>query len=222
MTGIHRLPAGAEHRASGLVRPALVIADPEAMTSQDEAAAARQLDERARARRRLPLHALRQPGLADVGAARGGADRRRPRPGPRESRDRAGLALGSILCGYAIDSALFALHHVICQTLVRVCGSPARGDQRRDPAARRWRSCGERAPQQTSPTWPPPLGTDARDAAASGSASSAGRRGLGDAGADRDQPRRGARRDRGERPSSASRPTRPAARSCGAIVEAAW
>ena len=42
----------------------------------------------------------------------------------REERDRAALALGSILCGYAIDSGMFALHHVVCQTLVRVCGSP--------------------------------------------------------------------------------------------------
>jgi maleylacetate reductase len=42
----------------------------------------------------------------------------------RESRDRGGLALGSLLCAYAIDSALFALHHVVCQTLVRVCGTP--------------------------------------------------------------------------------------------------
>jgi alcohol dehydrogenase class IV len=40
------------------------------------------------------------------------------------ARDRAGLALGSILCGYAIDSGRFGLHHVVCQTLVRVCGSP--------------------------------------------------------------------------------------------------
>ena len=39
-------------------------------------------------------------------------------------RDRRGLALGSILCGYAIDSAGFGLHHVICQTLVRICGAP--------------------------------------------------------------------------------------------------
>jgi alcohol dehydrogenase class IV len=43
---------------------------------------------------------------------------------PREDRDEASLALGSLLCGYAIDSGLFALHHVICQTVVRVCGSP--------------------------------------------------------------------------------------------------
>ena len=29
-----------------------------------------------------------------------------------------------MLCAYAIDSAMFGMHHVICQTLVRVCGSP--------------------------------------------------------------------------------------------------
>src|SRR6185503_5027464 len=33
MTGSHRLPAGAEDRVRALVRPSLVIADPEAMTS---------------------------------------------------------------------------------------------------------------------------------------------------------------------------------------------
>ena len=38
MTGIHRLPAGAESRVASLVRPALVVADPVAMTSQPEAA----------------------------------------------------------------------------------------------------------------------------------------------------------------------------------------
>jgi alcohol dehydrogenase class IV len=43
------------------------------------------------------------------------------------ARDRAALALGSILCGYAIDSGGFALHHVACQTLVRVCGPPHAG-----------------------------------------------------------------------------------------------
>jgi alcohol dehydrogenase class IV len=42
----------------------------------------------------------------------------------REGRDRSALALGSILCGYAIDSAGMGLHHLVCQTLVRVCGTP--------------------------------------------------------------------------------------------------
>src|SRR5207237_8236169 len=38
--------------------------------------------------------------------------------------DREALALGSILCRYAIVSAVFAIHHVICQTLVRELGIP--------------------------------------------------------------------------------------------------
>ncbi len=42
-------------------------------------------------------------------------------------RNRAALAQGSILCGYAIDSGAFALHHVICQTLVRICGATHAG-----------------------------------------------------------------------------------------------
>ena len=37
----------------------------------------------------------------------------------RGERDPAALALGSILCAYALDSALFGLHHVVCQSLVR-------------------------------------------------------------------------------------------------------
>ena len=36
MTGIHRLPAGVENRVRAMVRPALVIAEPDAMTSAPE------------------------------------------------------------------------------------------------------------------------------------------------------------------------------------------
>ena len=46
------------------------------------------------------------------------------RPKAARSATAPPLALGSLLCGYAIDSGMFGLHHVICQTLVRVCGSP--------------------------------------------------------------------------------------------------
>jgi len=42
----------------------------------------------------------------------------------RGERDRTTLAAGSLLCAYAIDSAAFGMHHVICQTLVRICGTP--------------------------------------------------------------------------------------------------
>jgi alcohol dehydrogenase class IV len=39
-------------------------------------------------------------------------------------RDPAPLALGSVLCAYALDSARFAIHHVICQSLVRTLRIP--------------------------------------------------------------------------------------------------
>ena len=50
---------------------------------------------------------------------------------PAEERDRAALALGSLLCAYALDSAGFALHHVVCQTLVGCSGRPTRRPTRR-------------------------------------------------------------------------------------------
>lgn len=123
MTAIHRLPAGAEERVRGMVRPALVVADPEAMTSQPEASL------RASSMNALGHGAdsLYTPAANPVSVAAGlrGAElistALDEEPG---ERDRGELALGSILCGYAIDVAGFGLHHVICQTLVRVCGSP--------------------------------------------------------------------------------------------------
>jgi alcohol dehydrogenase class IV len=123
MTGIHRLPAGAESRVASMVRPALVIADPVAMTSQSEA------DLRASSMNALAhgadsLYTPFANPVSEMSALRGaeliatsldhGAAERNPAP----------LALGSLLCGYAIDSGMFGVHHVICQTLVRVCGSP--------------------------------------------------------------------------------------------------
>jgi alcohol dehydrogenase class IV len=40
------------------------------------------------------------------------------------SGDGPELALGAILAGYASGSAGFAVHHAVCQTLVRVAGTP--------------------------------------------------------------------------------------------------
>lgn len=123
MTGIHRLPAGAEARVEAMARPELVVADPEAMTGQAE----RML--RASAMNALahgadslytpfanPVSRMTALRGADLIAA--SLDQEPP------DRDRAALAQGAILCGYAIDSAAFAIHHVVCQTLVRICGSP--------------------------------------------------------------------------------------------------
>lgn len=123
MTAIHRLPEGAEDRVRGMVRPTLVIADPEAMTGQPE----RQL--RASAMNALAHGAdtLYLPGsnpVSETTALRGAELIAAALDEEREARERADLALGSILCGYAIDSAGLGLHHVVCQTLVRICGTP--------------------------------------------------------------------------------------------------
>jgi alcohol dehydrogenase class IV len=123
MTAIHRLPAGAEQRVEGMVRPSLVIADPEAMTSQEEG----QL--RASAMNALAhgadtLYLPPSNPVSEMAALRGAELIATALDQERERRDRGALALGSLLCGYAIDSAGLGLHHVICQTLVRICGTP--------------------------------------------------------------------------------------------------
>ena len=123
MTGSHRFPAGAEERVRGRVRPSLVIADPEAMTSQPEARL-RASSMNALAHGADSLCTPYANPLAEDAALRGAAAIARALDEAPAERERSALALGSILCGYAIDSAKFGLHHVVCQTLVRVCGSP--------------------------------------------------------------------------------------------------
>ncbi len=123
MTGIHRLPAGAKAGVGSLVRPTLVVADPAAMTSQPEA----QL--RASAMNALAhgadsLYTPFANPVSEMSALRGAQLLATALDLDRGERDPGPLALGSLLCGYAIDSAMFGLHHVVCQTLVRVCGSP--------------------------------------------------------------------------------------------------
>jgi alcohol dehydrogenase class IV len=123
LTGIHRLPAGAEGRARGLVRPALAIADPEAMTGLAEPAL------RASAMNSLAhgadsLHTPLSNPVSRMTALRGAELIAASLDEDRPERDRAALAQGSLLCAYAIDSAAFGIHHVICQTLVRLCGTP--------------------------------------------------------------------------------------------------
>lgn len=123
MTAIHRLPAGAETRAGDLLRPALVLADPGLMTSAPE-------DElRASSMNALGHGAdslytpMANPVSRTIGLMGAKLIAEALDAGPAD-RARSDLALGSILCGYAIDSAAFAIHHVICQTVVAVCGSP--------------------------------------------------------------------------------------------------
>jgi alcohol dehydrogenase class IV len=121
MTKIHRLPEG--HTGRALVRPALVIADPDAMTSLPEdhlrASAMNALAHGAE-----PLYTPFRNPVATMSALRGAELIATTLDQDRERRDRAALALGALLCAYALDSALFSLHHVVCQTVVRVCGTP--------------------------------------------------------------------------------------------------
>ena len=123
ITGIHRLPAGAEQRVRRMVRPQLAIADPEAMTGLAE-----------RALRASAMNALAHGAdslytpfanpVSRMTALRGAELLAAALDEERSERNRAALAQGSLLCAYAIDSAAFGLHHVICQTLVRICGTP--------------------------------------------------------------------------------------------------
>jgi alcohol dehydrogenase class IV len=123
MTGSHRLPEGSEERARGTVRPALVIADPEAMTSQpEEQLRASSMNALAHGADTLYLP-LSNP-VSEMTALRGTELIAGALDEARQARDRSALALGSILCGYAIDSAGMGLHHLACQTLVRLCGTP--------------------------------------------------------------------------------------------------
>jgi alcohol dehydrogenase class IV len=123
MTGIHRLPAGAEERVTGLVRARLVIADPDEMTTHSEARL-RASAMNALAHGADSLYTPFANPVSEWTALRGAGLIASSLDEAREARDRAALAEGAILCGYAIDSGLFSIHHVVCQTLVRVCGSP--------------------------------------------------------------------------------------------------
>jgi alcohol dehydrogenase class IV len=123
ITGFHRLPAGRESEASGFARPTLVIAYADAMTSAPEP----QL--RATAMNALAhgSDSLFTP-IADEAsraiALRGAELIARALDQPPEARDRAGLALGGLLCALAVDRAGFALHHVLGQSTVRLLGIP--------------------------------------------------------------------------------------------------
>jgi maleylacetate reductase len=123
MTGIHRLPEGAEARVRGLVRPALVLAGAEAMTSQPEPRL-RASSMNALAHGADCLYTPLANPVAETTALWGAGLIAAALDQAPPERELAALALGSLLCGYAIDSAGFGLHHVVCQTLVRVCGTP--------------------------------------------------------------------------------------------------
>jgi alcohol dehydrogenase class IV len=119
MTPFHRLPAGVE--GARMVRPALVIADPDLMASAPTTRlAASAMNALAHAMEALytpyrspvtDLAALRAAGLLAEGVT-------------REPPVRGDLALGALLAGWASGSTGIAFHHALCQTVVRTAGSP--------------------------------------------------------------------------------------------------
>jgi alcohol dehydrogenase class IV len=119
MTGGHRLVPGFEDR--GRHRPVLVLADPRLMTGQPPAE-----------RRESAMNALAHAAEALYGsgrnpvasmAAAAGAGLIAAGLADETPEAAARLALGALLGAYAMDSAGYSLHHVICQTIVRTCGT---------------------------------------------------------------------------------------------------
>src|SRR5919109_4893996 len=118
MTKGHRQAAGAP-RGTPNVRPAIVINDPDLSASQPEpelaASAANSLAHAVEGA--VTTAASPVPVLAAHEAIRlTGAAYADGEP------DREKLALAAVLSGYTIDHAGLGLHHVLCQTLVRLAG----------------------------------------------------------------------------------------------------
>lgn len=118
-TSFHRMPAGVD--SWHLVRPALVVADPSLMASlPEQPLAATAMNALAHAAESLyapganPMAAAAALRAAELFAAA-------LAPG---SLDRDALALASLLGGYAIGTTGFAIHHALCQTIVRTQGTP--------------------------------------------------------------------------------------------------
>jgi alcohol dehydrogenase class IV len=119
MTPFHRTPAGVD--GARLVRPALVLADPELMASAPlQALAASAMNALAHA-----LEALYTPlanPVTSMAALRGAA--LLAEGVTSDPPDREALALGALLAGYASGSTGIAVHHALCQTIVRTAGTP--------------------------------------------------------------------------------------------------
>ncbi|HET8592371.1 MAG TPA: iron-containing alcohol dehydrogenase [Solirubrobacterales bacterium] len=121
MTAIHRLPEG--RSADRGVRPSLVIAYADAMTSAPEPQL-RATAMNALAHGAESLYTPLADSLSGAAALRGAELLATALDAGAETRNRAALALGSLLCGLAVDRAGIAIHHVIGQTVVRVMGTP--------------------------------------------------------------------------------------------------
>lgn len=118
MTAVHRLPSG----FAGIprtVRPSIVIADPELMASQPSAL-------RTGSAMNALSHAVESMFVSGSSPIPRGAAARAVNLIYRSLADeelteavrRQRLALGAFHAGYAVGSTGYALHHVLCQTIV--------------------------------------------------------------------------------------------------------
>jgi alcohol dehydrogenase class IV len=119
LTPFHRTPAGVE--GARLARPALVFADPELMAGAPmPGLAASAMNALAHA-----LEALYTPlanPVTSMAALRAASELSAGISA--DPPDREALALGAVLAGYASGATGIAVHHAICQTLVRETGTP--------------------------------------------------------------------------------------------------
>lgn len=119
MTSFHRTPVGVE--GARLVRPALVVADPDLMASAPPA----QLTASAMNAMAHAMEALYTPYANPVGDGAALAAAAALAAGiTADPPDTGRLALGAVLAGYASGAAGIAVHHAICQSIVRLAGTP--------------------------------------------------------------------------------------------------
>ena len=119
MTPFHRLPAGTSGGA--LVRPSLVVWDPSLHATLPRAQlVATALNSLGHAFESL-YTPLANP-VGELAALR--AARLLARELPRAKPDREAVALGALLGGYAIGMSGLAVHHALCQTVVRSADLP--------------------------------------------------------------------------------------------------
>jgi maleylacetate reductase len=119
MTQSHRLPVGVEGVRT--VRPELVVVEPFVMASQPTPKlAASAMNSLAHAMESLYMpRANPVAELAALEAATLFAGAL-----PHDPLDRGSLALAGVLAGYAMGSTGLGVHHAVCQTIVRVAGTP--------------------------------------------------------------------------------------------------
>jgi alcohol dehydrogenase class IV len=117
MTRGHRAVPG--HESAARVRPVLVLADPAAMESASPGwLRLSAMNALAHGAESLVTDAANP--VASMAALRGAELLAEGLEGEAPA---GRLALGSLLSAYAMDSAGYALHHVLCQTIVRTAGT---------------------------------------------------------------------------------------------------